>query len=184
MALDLCFVICYEDILADCQIVQQNRQPFWRPTYEAGAVFYKYISLRNVLEVDHCLACLASLYLRNVLDASLQCSSLSPHNFKQTHSQGQLCRRQGIAISTPVISNAFDQIRLNASSPDCRLDSFVYAQGHRLLFEMRSIYPGSIFNFGRVTSSQTCAIALKCSPHTSAVAHSGIPLPHCNSEAA
>ncbi|KAG0708945.1 hypothetical protein DFH29DRAFT_993798 [Suillus ampliporus] len=43
-----------------------------------------------------------------------------------------------------VTSNAFDQIRFDTSFPDCQLDSFIHAQGHRLGFEIRNIHLESL----------------------------------------
>ncbi|KAG2159947.1 uncharacterized protein EDB93DRAFT_1260793, partial [Suillus bovinus] len=43
-----------------------------------------------------------------------------------------------------VTSNAFDQIRFNTSFPNCQLDSFIHAQGHRLGFEIRNVHLESL----------------------------------------
>ncbi|KAG2366618.1 hypothetical protein BDR07DRAFT_1395904 [Suillus spraguei] len=43
-----------------------------------------------------------------------------------------------------VTSNNFDQIRFNTSFPNCQLDSFIHAQGHRLGFEIRNIHLESL----------------------------------------
>lgn len=43
-----------------------------------------------------------------------------------------------------VTSNAFDQIRFNSSFPNCQLDSFIHAQGHRLGFEIRNVHLESL----------------------------------------
>jgi len=43
-----------------------------------------------------------------------------------------------------VTSNAFDKIRFDNSFPDCQLDSFIHAQGHRLGFEIRNVHLESL----------------------------------------
>ncbi|KAG2061923.1 hypothetical protein BDR06DRAFT_869617 [Suillus hirtellus] len=43
-----------------------------------------------------------------------------------------------------VTSNAFDQIRFDTSFPNCQLDSFIHAQGHRLGFEIRNVHLESL----------------------------------------
>lgn len=43
-----------------------------------------------------------------------------------------------------VTSNAIDQIRFNSTFPNCQLDSFIHAQGHRLGFEIRNVHLESL----------------------------------------
>ncbi|KAG1755200.1 uncharacterized protein EDB91DRAFT_1042512 [Suillus paluster] len=43
-----------------------------------------------------------------------------------------------------VTSNALDQIRFDTTFPDCQLDSFIHAQGHRLGFEIRDAHLESL----------------------------------------